>query len=169
MEEEDNELAQLSADTQAVHSTIRASNKLTATMYNVQQSAHRLKLLCQTRWGSMCDLFNSHVKASTEIHEVSRQYSDRVSDRTVSQAFLKKMRKHTIYLNHLKTVSATLQARHATLADCQDALDLLDELIQEGRTDAGNDFEHCLLQGDRYLVGNSYDSGKILCFAMVVS
>ena len=50
MEGEDDELSELAVQTQEVHGTIRASNKLTATMYNVQQSCHRLKLLCQTRW-----------------------------------------------------------------------------------------------------------------------
>ena len=169
MEEDDEELAGLATETQEVHRTINASNILTATMYNVQQSATSLRLLCQTRWGSICALFNSHLQNVLEIREIADAHPDRVSDRTVSRDYMQVMGRHTAYLNQVNSVAAALQAQGATLADYQDALDLLNDMVQEGREEVGNDFEFCMLQGEKFLVGNRYDSGEIMISLLCLS
>ena len=48
----------------------------------------------------------------------------------------------------------------ATLSSCQDALDLLNELVEEGYGIENNDFQYCQLRGAKFLVGNSYDSSE---------
>ena len=161
MEEKDSNLQPLSIDTQDAHRTIRASNKLTAAMYNVQECAYRLKLLVVTRWNSVCDMFESHVKAAKEIREVAEQFPDRVNDRTVTQDFLGDMKKHSVYLSRIKEASCLCQTKKATLDDCQGALDLLHEMVQDGRWQEGNPFEQCKLEGEKFLVGNKYDSGEL--------
>ena len=168
-EDEDEELAGLATDTQEVYRTINASNILTATMYNVQQSATSLRLLCKTRWGSICALFNSHLQNVLEIREIADAHPDRVSDRTVSRDYMQVMGRHTAYLNQVNSVAAALQAQGATLADYQDALDLLNDMVQEGREEVGNDFEFCMLQGEKFLVGNRYDSGEIMISLLCLS
>ena len=108
----------------------------------------------------MYDLSNIHVKSTPEIHGVANIHSDGVSGHTVSQAFLRKMKQHTSYLNQAKTVYAALPVHKPTLSECQDALNLLQELVQEGYDKADDNFEHCQLKRDRFLVGSPYDSGE---------
>ena len=160
MEACDSDLQRLSIDTQEAHRTIRGSNKLTAAMYNVQQCAYRLKMLVATRWNSVCDMFESHIKAVKEVRAVAEAFPDRVDDRTVTQAFLGDMKKHGAYLSRIKEASCLCQTKKATLDDCQGALDLLNEMVQDGKWQEGNPFELCKLEGETSLVGNKYDSGK---------
>lgn len=69
------------------------------------------------------------------------------------------MEKHTPYLNVIKECSATLQTRGATLAECQDALEALAEMVES----CDNGFEHCLLKDDKFKVGNRYDTELCHC------
>ena len=161
MEANDPELARMSEETQEAHHIIRGSNKLTATVHNVQECVYRLKMLVVTRWNSICDMFESHVKATREIREVAESFPNRVSDRTISQAFLGKMKNHTSYLSKIKEASCLCQTKKATLGDCQDLLDLLNEMVVDGRWQEGNDFEFCKLEGKKFLLGNPYDSGEL--------
>ena len=160
MESEDQELHQLGEQTGDVHRTINRSNKLTAVLYNVQQALTALKVQAKIRWLSLCDMLNSHNKASLEIRAVAGQYPDKVSNATVSNAYLRKIRKHTAYLNIIKTTCAELQTRQHTLSECQADCECLSDLVEEGKGEAGNEFQHCKLECDKFLVGNQYDSGK---------
>ena len=94
MEASDSDIQWLFIDTQEAHRTIRASNKLTAAMYNVKECAYHLKLLVVTRWNSVCDMLESHIKAMKEIQEVDEALPDRVDNRTLDQVFLGGTKKH---------------------------------------------------------------------------
>ena len=120
-----------------------------------------MKLLVVTRWNSVCDMFESHIKAVKEIREVAEQFPDRVNDRTVTQDFLGDMKKHAAYLSRIKEASCLCQTKKATLDDCQGALDLLQKMVQDGRWQEGNPFEQWKLEGEKFLVGNKYDSGEL--------
>ena len=69
IEEVDAELKNLSTKTLDIHCTINGSNILSAALYNVHHAAHKtkLKLMAVTRWILICDMYNSHTKASEEI------------------------------------------------------------------------------------------------------
>ena len=166
MEKDDSELKRLSDETQECHRTIKASNKLSAALSNVQNTAHeiKLKLKAATRWNSITDMFNSHLKASDEIRKVAQEFDDKIDDTTVTNSYLKKLEKHTKYLNVAKNLSCECQTKAATLSQCQDACDLLGELASGGRGKKGDDFEHCTLSGFKFTVGNPYDSGELLLF-----
>ena len=160
MEKDDPELAELSEKTHEAHRTINASNVLSATLYNVQQAcesyASRLKINCTTRWGAICQMLNSHLKSENEIREVSKAFPDRVSEETVTQAFILSVENHTPYLNNINECSADLQTRGATLAECQDALEVLAGMVEDG----ADSFEHCKLKDEKFKAGNKYDTGK---------
>ena len=161
MEAKDKELATLSTKTQETHRTIKRSNKLTAALANAQQTCYALKLTAPTRWNSLCDMFNNHIKAEDDIREVAREYPSKVDDATVGTNFITKMKKHTCYLNAIKNSSCELQTRFATLDECVDVCEVLDDCVQSGRGKKGDDFEHCKLEGEKCLVVNKYVSGEL--------
>ncbi len=76
MEKNCAELKQLSDKTQEVHRNIKASNKLSAVLENVQASAQELdtsvwngkiKLAAVNQWNSLVTMFDSHIKSSEAI------------------------------------------------------------------------------------------------------
>eukprot|EP00956_Cyclotella_meneghiniana_P001500 scaffold1707_cov39-Cyclotella_meneghiniana.AAC.3 len=72
MEEGHNDLHNLSAKCQDTASTVKASNKLTATLANVQETAYKMKMMVVTHWMSICDLVNSHIRAAGDLREVAK-------------------------------------------------------------------------------------------------
>ena len=77
------------------------------------------------------------------------------------------MKKHIAYLNVIKTTACELQTRKTTLGNYVDVLDLLNEEIVDGYGVTDHDFEKCLLEPDKFEVGNRYDSGMFIfsdCF-----
>ena len=162
MEKADTELAELSDKIHEAHKTINGSNVLSATLHNVQQACQayssKLRTNCTTRWGAICMMVNSHLKSENEIREVHRQFPTRVSEETVTSDFRARVERHTPYLNNINECSAYLQTRGATLAECQDALDVLADLAEDGM----DSFEYCQLKDDKFKAGNKYDSGKSL-------
>ncbi len=50
----------------------------------------------------------------------------------------------------------------ARLSEVDNACELLADLAQNGRGKKGHDFKHCTSKGDKFTVGNPYDSGEIL-------
>jgi hypothetical protein len=100
MEKNCSELSDLAAKTQDLHRKIKASNKLSAELENVQLMEEepcpkRLKLQAATCWNSMESLFKSHVTLGDNIREVINSHPDRdLSDETISKSFTAKINKH---------------------------------------------------------------------------
>ena len=146
------ELSELAAKTQDLHRKIKASNKLSAELENIQLMEEetcpkKLKLQAATRWNSMESLFTSHVTLGETIREVIRSHPDRdLSDESISRAFTAKINKHLPYLTELKCASVNMQKRLATLEYCQFQCDVISKFAAQGRspnTGPGHDFEHC--------------------------
>ena len=161
MERDDVELHHLSVQTQANHRSIRASNKLSACLANVQHQVYQLTLLCETRWTGLCGMFTSHVRAEEDIRKVAKEFPDKIDDSTVTSGFMKKAKHHVSYLTTIKATHCDLQATAATLSECVDYLEILDEEVQEGHDVDGHYFEHCELKDTKYGLRNRYDSGKL--------
>ena len=146
------ELSDLVTKTQDLHRKIKASNKLSAELENIQlveevTCPKKLKLQAATRWNSMEGLLTSHVKLGEQIREVIKSHPDRdLSDETVTKSFTAKIKKHLPYLTELKRASINMQKRLATLEYCQFNCDGIATLAAQGRspnTGPGHDFEHC--------------------------
>jgi hypothetical protein len=108
MEKNCTELSDLAAKTQDLHRKIKASNKLSAELENIQlmetddddrkPCPKKLKLQAATRWNSMETLFTSHVTLGDNIREVIKSHPDRDlsdSDETISKSFTAKNKKNT--------------------------------------------------------------------------
>jgi hypothetical protein len=152
MEARDEELQNVTAKTQEIHRSIKASNKLTAELENVQTSARALdestpigkvKLSAPTRWNSVEGLLSSHNKHMQSIRGVIGKHSDRLSDETVSQCFMQKLNNHLQYLTEIKKASANMQAKLASLEECQFQCDGIGELAKAGYRKQGSIFKHC--------------------------
>ena len=76
-------------------------------LYNAHQAVYetKLKLMAVTCWILMCDMFNSHAKASDEIRQVGNKYADKVSDLTTTNGWLKRLKKHRKYHKMVKVDS----------------------------------------------------------------
>lgn len=79
MEEADDSLAEIAEQTQECHRRIKSSNVLTAALANVQEKSRSLKLQAKTRWGSMAQMLESHIKSADDIRAVATMHPDRVS------------------------------------------------------------------------------------------
>ena len=90
-----------------------------------------------------------------------------LSDETTSNGFLRKLQKHMRYLTPLKKASTNMQARLATLEDCQFQCDLIGVLAAEGFQQVGHDFEHCMIDPLKFSVDNPYDSNKAFISAVI--
>ena len=157
MEKNCTELSDLAAKTQDLHRKIKASNKLSAELENIQlmekgdddskPCPKKLKLQAATRWNSMESLFTSHVTLGDNIREVIKSHPDRdLSDETISKSFTAKINKHLPYLMELKCASINMQKRLATLDYCQFQCNGIATLAAQGKspnTGPGHDFEHC--------------------------
>jgi hypothetical protein len=155
MESDCPELKKLANKTQEVHRKIKASNKLTAELDNVQAISRaldkscqtgtgRLKMKAPTRWNLLEDLLRSHVDCAEGICQVIVAHPKRdISDKTTSQDFIKKIKKHIAYLGHIKSASIGMQKKLATLKECRFLCDLVATCATEGQGKAGNDFWYC--------------------------
>ncbi len=113
-------------------------------------------------------MFNSHIKSSEAIQEVVQLHPEHdLSDETTSNGFMRKLKKHMHYLTPLKKASTNMQARLATLEDCQFQRDLIGVLAAEGYKQVGHDFEHCKINPNEFLVDNPYDSNKTFISAVI--
>ena len=74
------------------------------------------------------------------------------------------MKQHISYLNVIKATACELQTKKATLTNCVDVLELLNDEVMEGCGATGHDFQHCKLAPDKFEVGNKYDSGMCVKF-----
>ena len=160
MEKDDIDLAELADATHESHRTIKLSNKLTAALANVQKLCYSMRCKWATRWNALTDMFNNHIKAEDDIRQVAKDFPGRLDDTTVGTAFMRRVKSHISYLNTIKATSCELQTKGATLSACNDVCTILDEEVQLGQGVTGDYFENCKLKGDKYLVGNKYDSGE---------
>lgn len=91
----------ISKKTQAIHCTIRASNKLTAVMENAQASASKLgssdpnvklKLLSKSRWNSLEAMLSNHLKTVPFIKAVMDDNPKfDLDEETTTNAFVRKI------------------------------------------------------------------------------
>jgi glutamine synthetase adenylyltransferase len=147
------QLKEIADKTQEIHRKIKASNKLSAVLENVQASsraldetvsAGKLKLSAATRWNSLEAMLDSHKKSVDSIRTVIELHPERdLSDETVSNGFMKELNKHLKYLGPLKSASVRMQKYLATLDDCQFQCDVIAELAKDGYGTRGHDFQHC--------------------------
>jgi hypothetical protein len=155
MESDCPELKMLADETQEVHPKIKASNKLTAELDNVQAISRaldkncqtgtgRLKMKAPTCWNSLEDLLRSHVDCAEGIRQVIVTHPEcDISDKTTSQDFIKKIKKHITYLGQIKSASIGMQKKPATLDECQFLCNLVATCAAEVQGKAGNDFWYC--------------------------
>ena len=66
-----------------------------------------------------------------------------LDDETISRQFLLDIRSHLPYLEYIKSASAAMQARLATLEECQSLNDSIVQLQSEGSGTFGHDFSLC--------------------------
>jgi hypothetical protein len=152
MEANDSDLQRITEKTQEIHRSIKASNKLTAELENIQASAReidesapsgKVKLSAPTRWNSVEGMLASHDKHLSSIRDVIELYPDRLSDETVSQCFMTEIKNHLRYLTEIKKASANMQATLATLEECQFQVDSIGELAKSGYSRRDSAFKHC--------------------------
>jgi hypothetical protein len=116
MDEHCSELKKIADMTQEVHYKVKASNKLTAELENVQACCQELdmtgiiggggwlKMKATTRWNLMEGLLKSHVDCIEGIHQVISSHPKHdISNetKTTTRNFVKKIMKHLHYLSHL--------------------------------------------------------------------
>jgi hypothetical protein len=152
MERDCPELKDIADKTQEVHHKVKASNKLTAELENIQAISHalnktdagRLKMKAVTHWNSLEAMLKSHVENVEGIRQVIETYPEcDISEETSSQSFIKKVKKHLPYLSHIKSASVGMQKKLATLEECQFLCDLVATCAKDGKGKAGNDFQYC--------------------------
>ncbi len=150
------ELRDIADMTQEVHCKVKASNKLTAKLENVQACCRqmdvtgktggggRLKMKAATRWNLLEGLLKSHIDCIEGIRQViSSNPKHDISNKTLLQDFVKKIMKHLPYLTHLKSALVSVQKRMASLEECQFHCDLVATCALNGNGKAGNDFCYC--------------------------
>ncbi len=154
MERDCPELKDIANKTQEMHHKVKASNKLTAELENIQANSHgldktgtgRLKMKAATSWKSLEAMLKSHVENVEGICQVIKAYPERdinISDETTLQCFIKKVKKHLPYLSHIKSASVGMQKKLATLEECQYLCNLVATCAKDGKGKAGNDFQYC--------------------------
>jgi hypothetical protein len=152
MERDCPELKDIANKTQEVHRKVKASNKLTAELENVQANSHalnktgtdRLKMKAATCWNSLEAMLKSHVENVEGICQVIEAYPERdISDEITLQGFIKKVKNHLRYLSHIKSASVGMQKKLATLEECQFLCDLVATCAKDGKGKARNDFQYC--------------------------
>ena len=156
MEKHSSELRDIADMTQEVHRKVKASNKLTAELENVQACCRqldatgktggggRLKMKAATRWNLLEGLLKSHIDCIEAICQVISPHPEcDISDKTTSRDFVKKIMKHLPYLTHLKSALVSMQKRMASLEECQFHCDLVASCASNGYGKAGNDFRYC--------------------------
>jgi hypothetical protein len=149
------ELKTLPDKTQEVHRKVKSSNKLTAELDNFQAISRaldescqtgtgRLKMKTPTHWNLSEDLLRSHVDCAEGISQVIVAHPKcDISDKTTSQDFIKKIKKHIAYLGRIKSASIEMQKKLATLEECQFLCNIVATCAAEGQGKAGNDFRYC--------------------------
>ena len=117
MENNCKELASIAAKTQEIYWKVKASNKLSAELENVQAASCelegcalggicKLKLQAATRWNSLVGMLDSHVKAASGLCEVIQLHPQKdMSDKTTTVWFMRLLDHHLPYLNKLKQSS----------------------------------------------------------------
>ena len=156
MENNCDALKRLATMTQDIHRKIKASNKLSASLENIQASCRalddtavagsncKLKLAAPTRWNSITTMLSGHEKNEVSLRNLIAQNQDRdLDDETISTAFLRDIRSHLPYLEYIKSASEAMQARLATLEECQSLNDSIVQLKSEGSGTFGHDFSLC--------------------------
>ena len=95
MERDCPELKDIANKTQEVHCKVKASNKLTAELENIQANSHalnktgtgRLKMKAATCWNSLEAMLKSHVENVEGICQVIEAYPERdISDKQLCSA-----------------------------------------------------------------------------------
>lgn len=157
MEEKCADLKRVSTMTQEVHRDVKSSNCLSAEFENIQASLQhmedgssknpqykKLKGRAKTRWNSLTDLLVRHLEVTESLRKLIAANPGRnIGDETTSLEFIKSVKSHVNYLQHVKCVSEALQKKHATLDVCQSYCDLIVQFMEVGQGSAGHDFEHC--------------------------
>jgi hypothetical protein len=157
MEDKCADLKRVSTMTQEVHRDVKSSNCLSAEFENIQASLQhmedgssnnlqykKLKGRAKTRWNSLTDLLVRHLEVTESLRKLIAANSGRnIGDKTTSLEFIKSVKSHVNYLQHVKCVSESLQKKHATLDDCQFQCDVIAELAKDGYGTRGHDFQHC--------------------------
>ncbi len=156
MEKHFSELRDIADMTQEVHRKVKASNKLTAELENVQACCRqsdatgktgdggRLKMKATTRRNLLEGLLKSHIDCIEAIRQVICSHPEHdISDETTLRDFVKKIMKHLPYLTHLKSALVLMQKRMASLEECQFHCDLIASCALNGYGKAGNDFCYC--------------------------
>jgi hypothetical protein len=156
MENNCDTLKRLATMTQDIHRKIKASNKLSASLENIQASCRalddtavagsncKLKLAAPTRWNSITTMLSGHEKNEVSLRNLIAQNQDRdLDDETISTAFLRDIRSHLPYLEYIKSASEAMQARLATLEECQSLNDSIVQLKSEGSGTFGHYFSLC--------------------------
>ncbi len=156
MENSCKELATIAAKTQEVHQKVKASNKLSAELENVQVASRelqggeqgglcKLKSQAVTCWNSLVGMLDSHVKTVAELREVIQLHPQKdISDETTSVQFMRKIDNHLPYLKKLKQASLSMQRSLATLDDCQFHCDLVADCAKRGFKKKGDQWEFCM-------------------------
>jgi hypothetical protein len=156
MEKHSSELRDIANITQEVPRKVKASNKLTAELENVQACCQqlkvtgktggggRLKMKATTRWNLLEGLLKSHIDCIEAIRQVICSHPEHdISDKTTLRDFVKKIMKHLPYLTHLKSALVSMQKRMASLEECQFHCDLVASCASNGYGKAGNDLHYC--------------------------
>ncbi len=126
MEKHSSELRDIADMTQEVHCKVKAINKLTAELENVQACCQqldatdktggggRLKMKAATRWNLLEGLLKSHIDCIEAIRQVICSHPERdISGKITLRDFVKKIIKHLPYLTHLKSALVLMQKRMA--------------------------------------------------------
>ena len=70
------------------HALARRKTKLSAALYNVQETCYALKTKAKPRWSSVPTLLNNHVMAEEDFREVATKSNGELSDCSVSAGFM---------------------------------------------------------------------------------
>ena len=157
MENNCDALKRLTKMTQEIHRKIKASNKLSASLENIQASCRalddtenvagancKLKLAAPTRWNSITTMLSGHEKNEASLRRLISENPNRdLDDTTISRTFLQEIRSHLPYLDYIKLASAAMQARLATLEECQSLNDSIVQLQEVGSGAVAHDFKLC--------------------------
>eukprot|EP00171_Calliarthron_tuberculosum_P002931 IDg2931t1 len=107
----------------------------------------------ETRWSGIKQMLNRFVEIRQDLIAVAD-----MDDATVSidrgPRFEVRVKKYSKMLTEIDTVTLELQKRGATLSDCRYAVNILREVVEEGRHDQGSVFFGCRL-ASKYLAPNA--------------
>ncbi len=139
-----------------MHCKVKASNKLTAELENLQArcweldtsgiigGGGRLKMKAATRWKSKEGLLKSHIGCIEGMHQVVSSHPKRdISNETATRDFVKKIMKHLPFLTHLESALVSMQKRMASIEECQFHCNLVATCANNGHGKSGNDFCYC--------------------------